>query len=100
MNSCRPAPRMENRDAAPAAQELAYPGEFHFRILTETATHAETALAARIAAYRVTSPLAVSRDSSTGRYRAFCVSVRLEDREEHLRLDAEIKQVPGVRLVL
>ncbi|MDX9868174.1 MAG: DUF493 family protein [Kiritimatiellia bacterium] len=99
MNRKRP-PIRKNRADAPAPQTSAYPAEFHFRILTETAADAGAELAGRIAAYRVTSPLAVSQDSRAGRYRAFRVSVRLEDREEHLRLDAEIKQVPGVRLVL
>lgn len=81
-------------------QEPVYPAEFHFRILVEAESAAETALAAVAAAYQVTAPLAFSRGSSGGRYRAYSVSLRIQSGEELHAFDAAVKRVPGVRMVL
>ena len=81
-------------------QELAFPAEFHFRIVTDAESDAEAALCAAVAAYKVTSPLTASRTSSGGRYRAYCVSVEMQSQSEHLAFDAAVKRVPGVRMLL
>ncbi|MDD4018552.1 MAG: DUF493 family protein [Kiritimatiellae bacterium] len=86
--------------ASVSERELVYPAEFHFRILAEAESAAEAALGAAVAPYRVTAPLAFSRGSSGGRYRAYSVSVQIENREELLAFDAAVKRVPGVRMVL
>lgn len=82
--------------------EAVYPSEFHFRIIVDAqqADACSRSVREAASAYRVTSPLAVSRHSSAGRYLAFSLSVRLESREEMEALDAAIKRVPGVRLLL
>lgn len=92
--------RFDRLPAPPSAQEQVYPAVFHFRILTESESTAETSLAAAVAAYQVTVPLAFSQGSSGGRYHAFSVSVNIRSREEMQALDAAIKLVPGVRMVL
>lgn len=83
-----------------AAVEVVYPSEFHFRIIVEAKTADETVLSSAIARYRVTAPLSASRQSSAGRYLAYSLSVRVESRDELNALDAAIKSVPGVRMVL
>ena len=83
-----------------APDELTYPAEFHFRIIAEAQSCAETALKALVAAYRVTAPLATSQASATGRYQAFSVSVTMRSRDEMHAFDAAVKQVPGVRMLL
>ncbi len=83
-----------------SGREAVYPAEFHFRILTEAESAAEAALGAALAPYRVTVPLAFSRGSSGGRYRAYSVSVQIVSREELQALEAAVKRVPGVRMVL
>ena len=85
---------------APQNQELAFPAEFHFRIITDAEADAEAALCAAVAAYKVTSPLTASRTSSAGRYRAYCVSVEIQSQSEHHAFDATVKRVPGVRMLL
>ena len=81
-------------------QELAFPAEFHFRIITDAGVDAEAALCAAVAAYKVTSPLTASRISSAGRFRAYCVSVEIQSQSEHHAFDAAVKRVLGVRMLL
>jgi len=84
----------------PAVEELSYPAEFHFRVIAEALAFDALALAAVLAAYHVSAPLASSQASSSGRYQAYSVSVMLRSREEMLAFDAAVKQVPGVRMLL
>ena len=81
-------------------QELAYPAEFHFRIIVEAAVSAEDALRKVLSAYKVTAPLAVSKASSAGRYQAYCVSVEIQSHAELSTFDTAVKSVPGVRMLL
>lgn len=80
--------------------ELVYPSEFHLRIIVEAQAAAEPLLVAVLDGYRITAPLAASRQSSGGHYQAYGLSVRLESREEQCALVDAIKRVPGVRMVL
>ena len=81
-------------------QTVAYPAEFHFRIITEANVAVEDTLGAMLAAYRVTAPLTGSRASSAGRYHAYSVSVEMQSQAELHAFDGALKQVPGVRMVL
>lgn len=95
---------MDSNERLPGAADvegLDYPAEFHFRIIVE-ASQAGVAdqLALLVAGYRVTAALAPSRHSSSGRYHAYSVSLRMRDRQELIRFDEAVKQIRGVRLVL
>jgi putative lipoic acid-binding regulatory protein len=81
-------------------QTVAYPAEFHFRIITEADVAVEATLGVMLAAYRVTAPLASSRASTAGRYHAYSVSVEIQSQAELHAFDGALKQVPGVRMVL
>lgn len=83
-----------------ASRQVDYPATFHFRVIAEASSDAGPELTVVLAAYRVTEPLAVSRASSSGRYCAYGVSVELQTPEELHALDAALKQVSGVRMVL
>lgn len=83
-----------------ANREVVYPAEFHFRIIVEAQLAVKSRLGSVVAGYSVTSPLTSSRQSSAGRYQAYSLSVLIKSREELNALDAAIKQVPGVRMVL
>jgi len=87
-------------NATPIKREVDYPACFHFRIITDTESHAESALIQAVSPFQVTDPLVPVRASSSGRYTAFSVSARMTNREEMELFDAAIKQVPGVRIVL
>jgi len=90
--------RIPQQDAVP--QELAYPAQFHFRVITDAAEGMEAALAAAARAYEVTSPLTPSRASAGGHYMAYAISVLMQSREQMEAFDAAIRSIPGVRMLL
>ncbi len=85
---------------AGAPQQVEYPAIFHFRVIVEASACAEKGLAEVLTVYRVVEPLAASRASSHGRYHAYSVSVELQRPDDLRALDAALKRVPGVRMVL
>ena len=89
-------------ERAPASipQEVVYPAQFHFRIITEAKGFDEACLVAAVAAYKVTGPLTPSRTSSEGRYRAYSMSIEIQMQTELQEIDVALKRVPGVRMVL
>ena len=88
------------RAPASAPQEVVFPTLVHFRIITEGESFQEAVLAEVLSAYKITTPLLASRTSSAGRYLAYSVSVEIRSRAELYAIDAALKQVPGVRMVL
>ena len=94
------ANRFARTQRAPQELEVAYPAEFHFRIIVEAEVAAEAALGALLATYQITAPLTASKVSSAGRYQAFSVSVKIRSQAELHSFDAAVKQVPGVRMLL
>ncbi|MDD2462022.1 MAG: DUF493 domain-containing protein [Kiritimatiellae bacterium] len=85
---------------AGAPQQVEYPATFHFRVIAEASAGVASGLAAALNAHRVVEPLAASRASSQGRYHAYSVSVELQTPDDLRALDAALKRVPGVRMVL
>ena len=77
-----------------------YPAEHHFRIIVGQDFACEPALRQVLARYTVTSPLADASQSRNGRFRSLQASVRVDGREELVRLDRELRAVEGVRLIL
>ena len=82
------------------SQELAYPAQFHFRVIADSGADIAPALAEAAGAYQVTAPLALSRASSGGRYTAYGISVLMQSREEMEAFDAAVRKIPGVRMLL
>lgn len=81
-------------------QEVQYPAEFHFRIITEPSSFDMKNLEKLLLAYQVTNPVQASNASSSGRFQAYGVSIRLQSKEQHAELDLALKGLLGVRLVL
>ena len=50
--------------------------------------------------FELVEPVAESRASSGGKYVSYSLSVRLKDRAEMARFDEQLKQVPGLKMVL
>ena len=88
------------RDRQTPSEEAVYPAEFHFRIIVDAQMEGECLLGPAVAGFKVTAPLTTSRQSATGRYLAYSLSVRIESREELNTFEAAIKRVPGVRMLL
>lgn len=92
---------MANFDfSAPIEESKIYPAEHHFRIITEVESVAEAGLRQVLEEYEVITELAQGRSSSGGRYRVFEVTVRMSSRDEHHKLDAALRAVKGVRILL
>ena len=81
-------------------QQVEYPAEFHFRIITEPANFEQAALEELLRSYQVTRGVEVSNASSSGRFQAYGVSIRFASKEEHAAFDRAAKALAGVRLVL
>ncbi len=77
-----------------------YPATHHFRIIIQAESQAGDGVAAALKPYAVVAPLRPGQASRAGRYRTLEVSVRLDCRDDHLRLDAALRAVAGVRILL
>ncbi len=85
----------------PADEGDVYPAVHNFRVITDAAVvDAERAIAEAISVYEIASPLSRGRSSSGGKYLVFHFSARLSSRAEHHALDAAVKALPGVRILL
>ena len=84
----------------PADEGDVYPAVHNFRVITDAAMDAERAIMEALEAYEVVSPLARGRTSSGGKYLVFHFSARLSTRAEHHALDAAVKALPGVRILI
>lgn len=86
----------------PPKESEVYPAAHSFRIIAEAAEEGAVlrAASAALEAFEVLEPLAKGRASSGGRYVSLHVTVRLIDRAGHHRLDAALRAIPGVRILL
>ena len=80
--------------------ELKFPVVAHHRLICDAARRDETAMKAAFAGFELVEPVAESRVSSGGKYVSYSLSVRLKDRAEMARFDEQLKQVPGLKMVL
>ncbi len=77
-----------------------YPAEHPFRIITDASVPLLEPLQKVLADYTVTSPLVTGKSSSGGKYVVYETTVRMENRAEHNKLDAAIRSLNGVRILL
>lgn len=84
----------------PADEKDVYPAVHSFRAIAEAEADVEAALLAALEPFEVVSPLARGRSSSGGKYQVFHFSARLDTRARHHALDAAVKSVPGIRILL
>jgi len=77
---------------------LEYPAECHLSVITDGREGMEAAIRAALSPYAVTAGLTAGKAS--GKYTAWRVSVRVDSREELHAVDAAVRSIPGVRMVL
>jgi putative lipoic acid-binding regulatory protein len=90
----------EQNRAPQQAQQVTYPAEMHFRVITEPAVLSLPELEAVLSRYKVTQELEPSHQSEFKRYLAYSVSIAVQSREQMAEIDAALRAVPGVRMVL
>ena len=79
-------------------EELQYPAECHLSVITDGREGMETSLRAALSPYTVTAGLTAGKAS--GKYTAWRVSVTVNSRDELHAVDAAVRNIPGVRMVL
>ena len=80
--------------------ELKFPVVAHHRLICDAARKDDAAMKAAFVGFELVEPVAESRASSGGKYVSYSLSVRLKDRAEMARFDEQLKQVPGLKMVL
>ena len=83
-----------------AEEPSVYPGTFYVSVIAEKEAEVASALASALVGFRIASPLDKGEGSSSGKYVSFRFSVVLSSREEMERMDAAVRAVPGVKMVL
>jgi len=82
------------------SEELKFPVVAHHRIIVNADEKDVKATAALFANFELVEPVTEARASAGGKYASLGVSVRLRDREEMARFDAQLRLVPGLKMVL
>lgn len=81
-------------------EKLAYPAQYHFRIIIESESEALGRIGGVLDGYCLSEPLQPGQNSSGGKYKSFLFSVEFECRADHERMDAELRAVEGVRILI
>ncbi len=85
----------------PQAKELVFPLTAHFRVIAEKDRLEKDQLELAVEPYTLTEPLAPANASRTSRYVSYyAFSAVVASREELNGIDARLREVPGVRMVL
>jgi len=82
------------------ATELKFPVVAHHRVIVNAAERDDAAMARLFDGFDLVEPIAEANASAGGKYISFGLSVRLRDREEMARFDAQLSHVPGLKMVL
>ena len=84
---------MENED-------LKFPLDCQFRIIAENRQNMHFVIETVLLELGILAPLVDQRMSSDGRYFSFSVDVRVESLERMNAIDAALRNIEGVRMVL
>lgn len=80
--------------------ELQFPLTAPFRVIAEETLFDHSQLETALAAFTLVEKLAPSHASTGGKYVSFGFSARVNSREELRLIDARVRQVAGVKMVL
>ena len=80
--------------------ELKFPVVAHHRLIVDATKRDDGFTAALFAGFDLVAPVSEVNASSSGKYVSYALSVRLKDRAEMDRLDAAIRNVPGLKMCL
>lgn len=81
-------------------ENLEFPVIVHFKIIGEVSENLRTHLEIALWELGINETLAPGRVSSAGKYMTFNLSMTVETRESLRNIDARLRQVEGVRMVL
>lgn len=81
-------------------EKLEYPVVAHHRVIVKAEAKDPALLQRLFADFELVEPIAEANASSSGKYVSFAVSARFRDAAEMARFDAQLKLVPGLKMVL
>lgn len=84
----------------PPKAELKFPLVIHHRVIIVKDRMDEDQLKLALAPFKIVEALAPTMSSSSNHYISYGFAALVGSREEFYRLDATLRQVPGVRMVL
>ena len=80
--------------------ELEFPQECQFRIIAEDLDNMHFVIETVLMELGVTAPLRRANTSAGGKYVSYSVTTIVDSRDAMNRIDHELRQVAGVRMVL
>lgn len=80
--------------------ELEFPLDCHFKVIAEDGKHIEAAVRTALLAQGVTAPLTSGNRSDKGKYITFNVTVTVTSSDQINAIDASLRALPGVKMVL
>ena len=81
-------------------EELQFPLDCQFRVIAENRPGMHFVIETVLLELGVTSPLHTENQSEGGKYQSFRVDVRVESMEQMNKIDAELRNIAGVKMVL
>jgi len=84
----------------PALNELTFPVLVHFKIICEMTENIRAHLEIALWELNIAETLREGRISNGGKYRSYDLSVTVFDRERLRSIDARLRTVQGVRMVM
>jgi putative lipoic acid-binding regulatory protein len=81
-------------------EQLKFPLDCQFRIIAENKDGMHFVIETVLMEHGITSPLEAQNQSSGGKYQSFLVVARMESREQMNRIDAALRTIVGVKMVL
>lgn len=80
--------------------ELVFPLMCHFRVIAENRPGMDFVIETVLMELGVSSPLLPGHESKEAKYLSFNVDVKVESREKMNQIDAALRSIEGVRMVL
>ncbi len=80
--------------------ELQFPVECHFRVVAENQPNMGFVIETVLMELGVTAPLETANTSANAKYVSFSVTTIVDSREMMNRIDAELRQIVGVKMVM
>lgn len=80
--------------------ELEFPLDCQYRVIAEDIQNIRFVIETVLMGLGVTAPLKFGQHSATGKYISFSIDVRVETKGMMYEIDAQLRQIQGVRMVL
>ena len=80
--------------------KLEFPLDCHFKVIAEDLENMHFVIETVLMGLGVNSPLTAGNKSEGRKYITFNVSVRVNSREQMNQIDAELRNIQGVKMVL